>query len=336
MASTTGQTLSTIEDKILSAPKSFTFERLLTHLHSIVTARGDDPLQKIKVRPALTMQLTRTEIMSVNKNEHNEYDVVTNFMGLYGASSPMPAFYTEELFALEQEEQTTARRFLDVIHQRLYQLFAVAQKKYDALSQIVEHQQNGFSQLMHHFIGSSDPSLQKSFSNPNSLLQFSGLLASKQRSAQGLKALLTAYLADLDIAIQVEQYVQRSVTVPKQHLSSLGVNSCELGSSALVGDKVIDHNSKINIHLGPLAQDTFDQLVNNSERWQCFQSLIKAYIDKPLEVDIKIGLITKAANGIRLGEKQWCQLGYDTWLLKEESADDGDVEDILVTTLSLM
>ncbi|MBU2880500.1 type VI secretion system baseplate subunit TssG [Psychrosphaera sp. B3R10] len=339
MASTIRQTSPSVEERILTSPKTFTFERLLTNLYAIVKASGEDPLKKIRVRPALSMQISRSEIVSVTKNSYGEFEVVTNILGLYGSSSPLPSFYTEELLQFEQEEQTTARQFLDIVHQRLYQLFALAQKKYNAVSQVVEFQKRDFSQLLHHLIGTSDISLQQKLITPDMLLKFSGLLASKQRSAQGLKSLLETYLAELKVDVSVEQYVERQVIVPLQHLSSLGVNSCELGCSALVGDKVIDNSSKIIIHLGPLSQGTFEQLVNNKNRWQAFIALVKTYIDRPLEVDIKIGLITKAAKGIRLGEKQWGQLGYDTWLLQEQNHTDGKkdgVEDVLVTTLNLL
>lgn len=338
MASTIRQTSPTVEERILAAPKSFTFERLMTNLFAIVKERGGDPLKQIRVRPALTMQISRSEIVSVTKNDYDEFEVITNVLGLYGASSPLPTFYTEELLQFEQEEQTTARQFLDIVHQRLYQLFTLAQKKYSAVSQVVEYQRRDFSQLLHHLIGTSDASLQQKLITPDMLLKFSGLLASKQRSAQGLKSMLETYLRELKVAVSVEQYAQRQVIVPMQHLSALGVNSCTLGCSALVGDKVIDNSSKIIIHLGPLSQGTFEQLVNDNDRWQAFIALVKTYIDRPLEVDIKIGLITKAAKGIHLGDRQWGQLGYDTWLLQEQGYSDDhedDIEDVLVTTLSL-
>jgi type VI secretion system protein ImpH len=336
MASTTGHTFDAIEREVLTSPSNFTFERLLTNLHAIVVAQGQDPLKKIRVRPALSFQLNRSEIVSVTKNNTGEYEVLTNFLGLYGASSPLPSFYTEQLMTYEQEEQTTPRKFLDIIHQRLYQLYSKAQRKYDVISQVVEYQQRGFTQLVHNVIGTGDDEVQSQYLLPDHLLKYAGLLATKQRSATGLKKLLEAYLSSLNVEVKVQQFVSRRVTVPKQHLSALGVKSCELGSSALIGDQLIDHNSKIVIHLGPITQLTFDQLVNDKLRWRAVEQLIKTYIDKPLEVDIKVSLITQTAKGIELGTKQWCQLGYDTWLLAPAvDKESSSKEDILVTTLRL-
>lgn len=336
MASTTGQTLDAIEQEILSSPKSFSYDRLVSNLYAVVKANGHDPAKKIRIRPALSLQINRSEILSVVKNEHDEYDVTTNFMGLYGTSSPLPSFYTEELMELEQEEQTTARRFLDVIHQRLFQLYSKARRKYDVLSQVVEYQTDDFPKLMHHLIGTSDKEIRNSFIDPDSLIRFSGFFANKQRSAAGLKQLLVNYLADLEIDVQVEQFVERQVTVPDQHLSSLGLRSCELGNTALVGNIITDNRAKIAIHFGPLTQETFDALVNDKPQWETVKQLIKIYINRPLEVDIKLKMVTQSAQGIQIGGSKWCQLGYDTWLLQSNELQSNDnQEDILVTTLRL-
>ena len=334
MASQNRQSTAAIEQAILNDASAFSFSKLITHLYCIVKAQGEDPSKKIRVRPALSMELSRAEIVDVSKSEQGIYEVTTNFLGLYGVSSPLPNFYTDELIALEQEDQTTARQFLDIIHQRLYQLYGQAQQKYNALNAVVEQQQSMFSQLLHTLTGSRDDALKKALPDPNQLLTYIGLLSSKQRSAQGLTTLLSGFLKG--IKVSVEECVERVVSIPEKHLTCLGVNSCQLGNSALLGNQLNDRNAKITVHLGPLSQDDFDHIVNNKSQWGTIESLIKTYLVTPLEVDIKISLLAGAAQGVSLGQSQWCQLGYDTWLLNQSTDKQASqTTDLLVSTLRL-
>lgn len=335
MVSENRQSSAAIEQALLKDASAFSFSKVLSHLTHIVVARGEDPSTKIQIRPSLSMDITRSQVVAVNKRDNGIYEVITNFLGLYGASSPLPNFYTDDLIALEQEDQTTARRFLDVIHQRVYQLFAQAQQKYNSLSSVVERQQQEFSQLLHTITGSRDAQIQKAMPQSNQLLSFVGLLSSRQRSAQGLETLLSGFLTGVNV--NIEQCVERTVSVPEKHRSQVGISSCQLGSNALLGDRLSDRHSKIVVHLGPLNQADFDSLVNDKTQWQTLEGLIKAYLTMPMEVDIKISLIGDAAKGVALGENKWCQLGYDTWLLapKTEQEKTETSTDILVSTLRL-
>lgn len=335
MVSENWQSSAAIEQILLKDASAFSFSKVIAHLTNIVVANGQDPAKYIHVRPSLSMKLARSQVVSVAKNEDGVFEVITNFLGLYGASSPLPNFYTDELIALEQEDQTTARRFLDVIHQRVYQLYGHAQQKYSALNSVVEQGQKEFSHLLHTVTGSRDEQIRKAMPQSDRLLSFIGLLGGRQRSAEGLQSLLSGYLDG--VAVRIEQCVERNVTVPEKHRSALGISSCSLGSNALVGDRLIDRHSKIEVHLGPLSQSEFDSLVNDKVQWRTIEGLIKAYMTMPMEVDIKISLIADAAKGVALGESKWCQLGYDTWLLapKNEQAKTNNDTDILVSTLRL-
>lgn len=335
MASTTRQSTASIEQSILKDGSAFSFNKLISHLHNIVIAKGLSPTQYIRVRPVLTHEVNRSEVVSVTKTDDGIYHVLTSFLGLYGASSPMPMFYTDELINLAQEDQHSTRQFLDIIHQRLYQLHHQVQKKYNSLHNVVELQQQQFSQLLHTITGTRDKKLQSNLVDGDKLLAFTSLLGLKQRSAQGLQKLLSDYLEDIDVSI--EQCVERKVNVPVKHQSRLGINSCELGNNALIGSQLLDRKAKITIHLGPVDKTKFDHLMNDKAQWKVFEGLIKAYINTPLEIDIKTSLITQAAQAIALGESKWCQLGYDTWLLNEhhEQTNNDHLSELLISTLRL-
>lgn len=327
MASTDRQPTTAIEQKLLADPSAWPFSRVLGVLTSIVKAKGDDPEQVIRVRPRLSLHQHRSEVVAVKTLESGHYEIEVNFLGLYGSSSPLPTFYTEELLQLEQDDQVSARLFLDVIHQRIYQLFAASQQKYDSLRAAVEWQQSEFSQLLHSLVGTRDKELQQQLPEESLLLKYFSLLAMPQRSGQGLESLLADLLAG--VQVRVEQCVTRKVKVPARHLSQLGHASCTLGDNALVGDQLTDRKSKIRIHIGPIDADTFHLLVADEKRWKQLTGFIRFYLNTPLEVELRVILNPQGTQKMKLGQPRGTQLGVDTWLNKPVS----DENDVLVSTL---
>ncbi|MFO8111269.1 MAG: type VI secretion system baseplate subunit TssG [Desulfosalsimonadaceae bacterium] len=57
-------------------------------------------------------------IQEMDLQEHSGYEITANFLGLYGISSPLPTFYTEELMHEAAEDESVCRDFIDVINQR--------------------------------------------------------------------------------------------------------------------------------------------------------------------------------------------------------------------------
>ena len=327
MASADRQPTTAVERQLLEDASLWPFSRVLGALTAIVKAQGGDPEQLIRIRPKLSLHQQRSEVVSVRHQDGGYYEIEVNFLGLYGSSSPLPTFYTEELLQLEQEDQVSARLFLDVIHQRLYQLFAASQQKYDSLRAAVEWHQNQFSQLLHALIGTRDSELQQQLPDESLLLKYFGLLALPQRSAQGLESLLADLLSG--VQVQVEQCVARKVKVPARHLSSLGRASCTLGNNALVGDQLTDRKSKIRIHIGPIDADTFHHMVADEARWRQLTGFIRFYLNTPMEVELRVILNPQGAQKMELGRPRGSQLGVDTWLNKPVSDDN----DVLVSTL---
>lgn len=327
MASTDRQPTTAVEQQLLEDASAWSFSRVLGALTAIVKAKGDEPEQSIRIRPRLSLHQHRSEVVCVRYLDRGCYEIEVNFLGLYGSSSPLPTFYTEELLQLEQEDQVSARLFLDVIHQRLYQLFAASQQKYDSLRSAVEWQQNHFGQLLHSLIGTRDPELQQQLPDESLLLKYFSLLALPQRSAQGLESLLADLLSGAPV--YVEQCVARRVRVPVRHLSQLGSSSCSLGNNALVGDQLTDKKSKIRIHIGPINADTFHELVADETRWGQVTGFIRFYLNTPLEVELRVILSPRGTQPMELGRPRGTQLGVDTWLNKPVSDDN----DVLVSTL---
>ncbi|WP_221795114.1 type VI secretion system baseplate subunit TssG [Oceanobacter mangrovi] len=327
MASADRQSPTAIEQALLSDASAYSFERVIGALTALVIQRGQEPARMIRVRPLLSLQQPRSQVVAVRQQEDGGYEVATNFLGLYGGSSPLPAFYTEELLALEQEDQTSARLFIDVIHQRLYQLYADTLQQYDSLRRTIERQHSGFSDLLLSMIGNRDEALRSKLPAESELLGFFSLLASPQRSARGLESLLSGILAG--VPVRVEEFVTRKVKIPARHVTRLGLSSCQLGKNALVGDQLIDRHNKICIHLGPIDSSVFRSRVAEPAQWQKFCAFVRLYLNAPIEVEVRAALRQRGSQGVQLGQRLWSQLGVDTWL---QQPSDNDNE-VMISTL---
>ncbi|HHO59242.1 MAG TPA: hypothetical protein ENJ64_03290, partial [Thiotrichales bacterium] len=73
-------------------------------------------LSSIRIRPELNLDYPQADIVAINALDDGGYEILTTFMGLYGVSSPLPGFITEELLDDEWDEQNAAREFIDILH----------------------------------------------------------------------------------------------------------------------------------------------------------------------------------------------------------------------------
>ena len=64
--------------------------------------------------------------------------ITANFFGLYGVSSPLPTFYTEDLLDDQREGRHARREFFDILHASLYPLLFEAWRKYRLQLRAVE------------------------------------------------------------------------------------------------------------------------------------------------------------------------------------------------------
>lgn len=301
-----------LEGALLRHGGSFEFHQVVRLLRRIA-----GPGRRIRLRPALGLDLARGDVARVERDERG-YTVETTFLGLYGAASPLPAFYTEELVEAAQEDRNAARELLDVVHGRIYGLYTDALEKYRPLIGTVERAETGFVDLISGLIGLRDPELRRSAPDAARLLPYVGLLGRQQRSAEGLQTLLEDLLPG--VAVGIEQCVERSVKVPPRARLRLGQQAHCLGRDALLGTEVKDRAGKLRIHLGPLSAARFATLLRDEAEWAFLVGVIRFYLAAPLECELDIELAPGAGGEGRLGETG-CRLGQDAWI--GEGADTG-------------
>jgi type VI secretion system protein ImpH len=308
-----GTSIADLKQDLLENSQDFDFfqaYRLLQRLNALSTSSRFDK-RDIRVRPNLELGYGDTDIHEVLELPGNKgYEVVTNLAGLYGISSPLPDFYTEELLDYEWEGYDGPRAFLDILNNQLLT------KLFDAwrLNRLSQNTIEGRVQDYRRLIASisNNPAFEREPDDELAQLKlrFSGLFSLYSKSAVGLKTLLQGYLGTEQVEV-IEHYRQVA-PVPDRDRLRLGEQATILGEDGHLGSRIADYSSGICVRVGPIAEATYRDLFVDSERWDLLNRLIREYLIERLSVQFEL-LIQRTEQSASLGEN-WNYLGQTSYL----------------------
>ncbi len=266
----------------------------------------------LRIRPELSLDYPHSNITEIRKRGQDQgYEIETTFFGLYGVSSPLPGFYTDELFDDEWEEAQAGREFLDIIHYRLYPLLYRAWLKYRFYFNAVEKNDRSYWEILFSLIGLNEEFRGK-FPNPGLLLKYTGIISQHPKSQLGLQTILSDVLNQIPIAI--EPCVSRQVKINPRQQCLIGESNNQLGENSVVGEIVADSAGKFTIKLGPVEQPQFERIINDQTLLSKIHDLTGFFLLQPLLYDIELTLMKGAEKPIELGEVESSTLGKNTWL----------------------
>ncbi|MBF0237887.1 MAG: type VI secretion system baseplate subunit TssG [SAR324 cluster bacterium] len=311
MAASSGNTSHSVTDQLLQNPGKFSYYQAIRLLERVIGEKLEDS-GKIRIRPQLSLDFPESDIASIDQTQDGEgFDLQTTILGLYGISSPLPSWYTEDLLSAELEDKNFARVLLDVVHQRLYTLFYRSSQKYQLLQQVIEVQSPKYSWMLFDLLGIHQVELERFLPDPFQMLRYIALYRQQPRSATGLTTLLEDALKG--VKVNITQCVRRIVPVHPKQKFELGMVNCELGENSIVGEQTEDSNGKITITLGPVSYDRFHLLLNGSQECRLMIFLIESYMTVPLDCDLEVIMAENEPKTVMLGDPLRSCLGKNTW-----------------------
>lgn len=331
MADTTWQSSPELIEELLSRGHEFSFEQVMRLAR---VALGPDRVpelpedggqHRLAVRPDLSLAFPAADVARVERTGEDDGGllVTATFLGLYGSSSPLPTHYTEDLFDEAAFDSSVSRDFLDIIHQRLYQLYCQCWSKYRLFIRVAEEKNPRDRERLLCLIGLGDQERSDSVPDPWSLVRYAGLLTQLPRSAEGLQILLRDALGIRNL--DVEQCVLRQAPIPPDQRSRLGSSGVNLGIDAVVGSEMADRMGKFRIHIGPMSKADFDQLLPGTLRHKKLVTLVRLYITAPLDFDLRITLSTGEIRPLILGDLSRPGLGLNTWCFSGDTLGEQTV-----------
>lgn len=284
-------------------------------------------LQRIRIHPELSLAFPASDVAKIEEEtgEEPKFFVTTTFLGLYGPSSPLPTFYTEDLLHEAIEDLSVTRDFIDLVNHRIFFLLFRCWTKYRQFLQVVEEKNPRDLERLFCLLGLGETELRQGIPQAYFLLRYLGLFTQFPRSASGLATLLQDALGGLPVTVM--SCVERRVRIPADQRSFLGTSGNRLGVDSLLGDEIDDRMGKFRLQMGPLTSEQFHSLLPGNPHHQRLALLTRFYLLDPLEYDLLLTVAEGEGQTVCLGSAHWAMLGWDTWVFSSGSL--GQVQTIL-------
>lgn len=345
MAAENGRQAPALKERILKQPTAFSFFQMvrLLRLMSGHTGREDEEFfleRHLKIRPHLSLGFPGSDVAAIEEvappsDDSKEiaketgipdptpdyrYQLSVTFLGIYGASSPLPTFYTEDLLDDRMEDVPVTRDFMDIFNRPLYRQFYQCWSKYRWLIKLLDEADEEYHERLYSMLGLGHEVLRRTVPGVKGLLRYLGLFTQFPRSALGLKTLLTDALGLPNISI--DQCLPRQVPIAEEQRCLIGLRANVLGEDCHLGLQVTDQQSRFRINMGPLDAETLHHLLPDMPLHFRLGALLHLFLTSPLECELRLVVDKDQAMTTQPGNDRWSSLGYNTWLFSGESVDD--------------
>lgn len=322
MATTDRRPALDIKDDLLKNGKRFSFMQAVRLLHYVTrkTTQADPDIGRtVRVRPKLSLDFPDTDIDTIREltKDPERFLLTVTFLGLYGVSSPLPTFYTEDLMEESSEDISVTRDFIDIVNAPFYRLYYQCWAKYRQFIKIIDEQNPDYLERLFCFLGLGIETHRQEISNAPALIPYLGLFTQFPRSALGLATLLADVLRESRVA--VIQCVPRKAVIPDDQRLFIGVSGFQLGVDSYLGQEIDDRMGKFQVDIGPVDADAFHAFLPGTPTSDLMGQLVRLYLDQPLQWQTKLILKDDEARTACLGGSRWSHLGWDTWVFSDQT-----------------
>ena len=331
MAGTSWGTFFDIEETLLYHGHSISFFQAVRLIRLLLRRQEERGIKDaasiegrfLRVRPQLTLGFPAADIASIEEiplgdDYERRFLINATFLGLYGTSSPLPLFYTEDLLNEAGNDKSVTRDFFDVLNTGIYQLFIRSLLKYNLFLQITEEHDSRYLERLYCLAGLGETIPLDQSDDERSLFRYSGIMSQSPRSALGLRTILRDAL---QIRIEIEQCVARMVPVPEEQRAFLGTNNVTIGEDLHLGSETADCMQLFQIVIGPVEAEQAADYLPGGVMYRRADFLTTRYLNAPLDYEFKILINTRGIEPIRLGEASCSSLGINSWFAADN--DDG-------------
>lgn len=322
MAASPREHAPAVVEKLLERPKTFSFVqavRLIT-LFGRASYGGEGAVlhKGLKVVPDLSLGHPSTDIVSIRRETAAaegalpRYSVVATFLSLYGASSPLPTFYTEELLDEARQGESASRDFLDIFNQALYTLYYQAYNKYKLGLRSREEKARSLWDMQYSLLGMGGETLRREAGTSERDLRFIGLFSRHAHSAHGLRQYLALRLDYT--SIDIEQCVERNMPIPEDQLCRLG--RAALNGETAIGRTIRDVGGAFRVHLRDLDESAALRFQPGGEGRAALETAVRHYLSLPLGYDIVLHVRANSLSGARLGNPASGRIGMNAFMVR--------------------
>jgi len=240
---------------------------------------------RFKSNPSLSFaksEISKIEFVETSKGKNVE--ITLNFLGLFGAASPLPSHYCEMVLDSADTDEVL-KDFLNLFNHHLQKMLYPIWERQRYYIQYQSGLEDKFSKYMLSILGLySETQVKSSNLNFQKLLPYIGLLSMRQKSAGTLTSILRHYLGHDEL--EIVQCIEMNEAIPSWQLGALGEENCTLGSDSLIGESVRTKGSKFQILLRNISFDGLYKYSLHGEKMGELQELISLALNEPLEHEL--------------------------------------------------
>jgi len=308
-------------ERLLDNPAAVEFHRAVHLLHAAIPGAapigglGPVDRESVRFRPALDLGFPNSDVSQIQpRTDATGYTVEGNFLGLYGISSPLPAYFTENL--LHADDPTIERGFLDIFHHRLYSLFHRCWERMHIELGYRADGSDDFSRRAMGLAGLRHEDLSgERHTSPGRLMNLAGSLSGQTRSVVQVESAIKAWFPDVPIV--VESCVGTWVEVPPDQQNRLGMGNCSLGTDCSLSNQVFDRASTFGLTIGPVPLDTYLRFLPSGDFMAELREVIELLNVDSLDYRVDLLLQPDDLPQLKLEglfSTDQTRLGWSTWI----------------------
>ena len=245
--------------------------------------------------------------------QDNQYQLVSNLMGLYTSSSPLPNYYLDEILTQINDNQLQTKAFLDIFHQRLYQLLFKAWEQHNLPYQLFLKENTHLEQMLYNIAGISFSHTSELLEKMPGLKKYFVHFMAGNRTLLSLQNLLSDFFG---IEVMIQSYYSARVQISKAQKNVLGMRNNKLGNTCYLGESYQSMSNNVLLKIKPISKSVFDNFLPGGKMHQQLIEIVKTFSHVPLNYYLTASLAVADIQGVSLGDKKCNRLGQEAWLSK--------------------
>lgn len=323
MAAYGWQQTAPVKHGLAAEPHRFSFEQAVRILTALADRRraagevagdGDRETVRFRSRADLSFPSAEVEAVELPRRPGEPARMEVGFLGLAGALGPLPRGVTELLYDRRFVDDRALADFLDLFNHRLISLFYGAREKYRPALARTAPDEGRMARCLASFDGIGTPHLDGRMPVADrALLFYSGLLVGTRRTMVGLERLLGHYFA---VDAEVVPFQGCWHPLGGDQVTRIGRRgrNHELGSGAVLGDRVWDQQAAVELRLGPLSLRRLLAFLPTGSSFTALRGLVRFYLGDEVECRLRLTLRAAEVPPLRLGGAGDSRLGWSARL----------------------
>lgn len=276
--------------------------------------------EPVRVKQSPELDFAPHTVSKIERKVSGYTELEQRFIGLIGSGGPLPLHLSELVRNRARHAGDGAlQSFLDLFHHRIAMLFYRAWSSSRAVIQGDRPDDDRWQSYLASLVGIGNRTgWNRDSVSDSSKIFFSGHLSGLRRNREGLEAIIQGVLK---IKTQVQPFALRWLPLPTRERSSFRRNN-QLGRSCVLGERVPDRQSNIDIKLGPVELDKFSQLLPGCNARNTLRDLVRGHSGLAMDARVTVSLQRKETDALVLGKMG--HLGRTAWIGSRELTSTRD------------